>query len=198
MIVHNDNTCLQELYRDPKSEEITAIINKEQRTLFYGTASGTLRRLDFPSWSSEFGGSCQSTLLLSGHVHPIHSLMPLGNRSLLSMCSMGHIRCWNNYDITQMNSYSAKPNSVFLGPYLLRHQEDQVEIFDVMTGKRVQSVYSVNGAHVSSVGMCLQDSFFGGTLLATGHEDGPVQFWSLGLLSLLLKENQKKKNPDTI
>jgi len=44
-----------------------------------------------------------------------------------------------------------------------------------------------------ALALCLQDSFFGGTLLATGHEDGSVQFWSLGLLSLWLKETQKKK-----
>lgn len=63
-----DDISRQELYRDPNQEEITVIVNKEQRTLFYGTANGTLRRLDFPS--SEIGGSCQSTLLLSGHIHP--------------------------------------------------------------------------------------------------------------------------------
>ncbi len=56
------------MYKDPNNEEITVIVNREQRTLFYGTANGTLRRLDFPS--SEIGGTCQSTLLQSGHVHP--------------------------------------------------------------------------------------------------------------------------------
>ncbi|KAL6077957.1 BTB/POZ domain-containing protein kctd3 [Balamuthia mandrillaris] len=108
MIGHNHNTCLQELYRDPEREEITVIVNREQRTLFYGTAKGTIRRLDFPS--SEFGGPCQSTLILSGHIHPIKELLPLGNRTLVSMCNQGHVRCWNNYDVTQMNSYSCSPD----------------------------------------------------------------------------------------
>jgi WD40 repeat protein len=186
MIGHNDNTCLQELYRDPNQEEITVIVNKEQRTLFYGTENGTLRRLDFPS--SEFGGSCQSTLLLSGHVHPIRELLPLGNRTLVSMCSQGHIRCWNNYDVTQMNSYSCPPSSVLVAPYLLRQQGDRVYIYDVLTGKSLQTAYSVNGAHVTALCVCYDKSFFGGMLLVTAHEDGSLQFWSLGLLSLLLKE----------
>jgi len=186
MIGHNDNTCLQELFKDPKREEITVIVNREQRTLFYGTANGTLRRLDFPS--SEIGGTCQSTLLLSGHIHPVKELLPLGNRTLVSSCAAGHVRCWNNYDVTQMNSYSIPIGALLMAPYLLQAQEDRVYIYDVLSGKMLHTIYAANGAHVTALCVCHDKSFFGGMLLVTAHHDGTLQLWSLGLLSLLLRE----------
>ncbi|ELR24748.1 K+ channel tetramerization subfamily protein [Acanthamoeba castellanii str. Neff] len=189
MIGHNDNTCLQELYKDPNNEEITVIVNREQRTLFYGTANGTLRRLDFPS--SEIGGTCQSTLLQSGHVHPVKELLPLGNRTLVSSCAAGHVRCWNNYDVAQMNSYSIPAGALLMAPYLLQAQEDRVHIYDVLSGKMLHTLHAVNGSHVTALCVCHDKSFFGGMLLVTAHYDGTLQLWSLGLLSLLLREQHQ-------
>lgn len=77
------------MYKDPNNEEITVIVNREQRTLFYGTANGTLRRLDFPS--SEIGGTCQSTLLQSGHVHPGTSRPLVPPSPVLFVCEFARL-----------------------------------------------------------------------------------------------------------
>jgi WD40 repeat protein len=143
----------------------------------------------------QIGGTCQSTLLLSGHIHPVAELLPLGNRTLVSSCAAGHVRCWNNYDVTQMNSYSIPPGALLLAPYLLRPQEDRVHIYDVLTGNMLHTIYSVNGAHVTTLCVCHDKSFFGGMLLVTAHSDGTLQLWSLGLLSLLLREQHHQASP---
>ncbi len=66
--------------------------------------------------------------------------------------------------------------------------KDRVQIFDVLTGKALHTIHAANGAHVTSLCVCYDKLFFGGMLLVTAHDDGTLQFWSLGLLSLLLKE----------
>jgi len=141
----------------------------------------------------------------------VKELLPLGNRTLVSSCAAGHVRCWNNYDVTQMNSYSIPIGLIFLlgrkgldgnrfsspspnagallmAPYLLQAQEDRVYIYDVLSGKMLHTIYAANGAHVTALCVCHDKSFFGGMLLVTAHHDGTLQLWSLGLLSLLLRE----------
>jgi hypothetical protein len=78
-----------------------------------------------------------------------------------------------------------------MAPYLLRAQEDRVYIYDVLSGKMLHTLHTVNGAHVTALCVCHDKSFFGGMLLVTAHQDGTLQLWSLGLLSLLLREQNQ-------
>jgi hypothetical protein len=84
-----------------------------------------------------------------------------------------------------------RAGALLMAPYLLQAQEDRVHIYDVLSGKMLHTLHAVNGSHVTALCVCHDKSFFGGMLLVTAHYDGTLQLWSLGLLSLLLREQHQ-------
>lgn len=95
---------------------------------------------------------------------------------MVSLCSQDHIRSWSLEDIENCTSYSCSSGFLLEPlPYILQIKQEKADVVDIISGKLLLRLHSVNGSHIRTFCVCYDHLFLGGAVLVTGHGDGSIQ-----------------------